>query len=465
MPSVSSHPIVGALAVLATTAVGRYVPAAGLGPEAMVALPFGVALGMALVYGPGRSLWTLAALTVGLMVAGVPPVAAVAAAVIDTVATQIGGWLVAQLARGPRAFERASHVAVFGLATLLAPASLSAAGHAAIQSLLVAPGDTRMDMVALHAWWASLTAAALVTPLFTTWALRPRLSLSRRLGERRHTVRGWQAWVTGRALEGWALLFSTLAAAALSTGPWVPSGARPVAVAIVPFAVLSWAALRFGARETATVLTMLGATILWAWHAGLSPLGADVSMVAMQAWACLLGLVALTVAASVDHRNRLDSELHQMAVTDPLTGLANYRHLSTSIDRQIRRTQHTGQPFALLLLDVDNLKIVNDQLGHNVGSRLLVRVADALRASCRVTDLIARYGGDEFAVLLPGCDEQAARLHAARVQAAFDADAATPRIAASMGVAVHPHDGDSAEQLLDHADAELYAMKGRGRKS
>jgi diguanylate cyclase (GGDEF)-like protein len=79
------------------------------------------------------------------------------------------------------------------------------------------------------------------------------------------------------------------------------------------------------------------------------------------------------IAASIDQRNRQDSQMHLLAVTDPLTGLANYRHLTQSIDRQIRRATQTGEPFALLLLDVDNLKIINDQLGHNVGSRLLVR--------------------------------------------------------------------------------------------
>lgn len=330
---------------------------------------------------------------------------------------------------------------------------------------VLAPAAAGVDEVAARTWWAAVTAAACITPAFTTWALRPRLALSRRLGERRQPERGWRTWVSGRAREGWALTLSTFLTAFAIVQPSLPPGVEQVGIAIVPFALLIWAALRFGARETATVLLVLGGAVLWAAHDGRAALGPDVAMVGVQAWLGLLGVVALMTAASVDQRNRLDSELHQMAVTDPLTGLANYRHLSASIERHLGRSQHSRQPFALLLLDVDNLKVVNDQLGHNVGSRLLVRVADALRASCRVTDLIARYGGDEFAVLLPGCDEQAARLHAARVQAAFDADAATPRITASTGIAVHPQDGDTAELLLDHADAELYAMKGRARKS
>lgn len=461
------RPLVGAALVAIAAAAGRLMPliVPALTVDAVVSLPFGAALGMALVYGPTRSAWTLAALLVGLVAAGVPPVLALGTAVVDTVAAQLGGWLVAQLARGPRAFERAPHVAIYALATVLGPASLSSAGQAALIGLLGAPADTRVDLFAQHAWWAAVTAAACVTPTFTTWALRPRFALSRRLGERRHVERGWRSWVTGRAREGWALTAATLVSAALPHALTLPTGVLPLGLALVPFALLTWSALRFGARETATILTVIGGSVLWAGHVELAPLGTDVAIVGLQTWLCLTSLLALMMAASVDQRNRLDSELHQMAVTDPLTGLANYRHLSSSIDRHITRTQHTGQPFALLLLDVDNLKVVNDQLGHNVGSRLLVRVADALRASCRVTDLIARYGGDEFAVLLPGCDEQTARLHAARVQAAFDADAVTPRITVSMGVAVHPQDGDSAEHLLDHADAELYAMKGRGRKS
>lgn len=465
--SPSSPPIVGAVLVALSAAAGRLLPTTApiLSADALIAVPFGVALGMALVYGPGRSLWTLGPLAIGLVLAGVPVPMAIGSAVVETFAAQIGGWLVAQLARGPRAFERAPHVVIYAAAIVFGAASLSAAGSAALVALLPSPHTARADVMATTAWWAVVVAAACITPTFTTWALRPRLALSRRLGERRHTERGWRAWVHGRAREGWALSAATIAGIAGMTSPALPSSLLPIWVAIVPVALVTWAALRFGARETATVMSVLGAAMVWALHYGHAPFGPAVPHTGLQAWLGLLSLLALMIAASVDQRNRLDSELHQMAVTDPLTGLANYRHLSSSIERHLARSQHSGQPFALLLLDVDNLKVVNDQLGHNVGSRLLVRVADALRASCRVTDLIARYGGDEFAVLLPGCDEQAARLHAARVQAAFDADAATPRIAASMGVAVHPTDGDSAEALLDHADAELYAMKGRARNA
>ena len=112
-----------------------------------------------------------------------------------------------------------------------------------------------------------------------------------------------------------------------------------------------------------------------------------------------------------------------------------------------------------MFFDLDGLKTINDRYGHLVGSRALCRVADALRSSSRAIDTPARYGGDEFALILPETDEPEALRVAQRSAAQLAADTEHPPLTASVGLAVFPRDGDSVERLIGTADRALYAMK------
>ena len=159
---------------------------------------------------------------------------------------------------------------------------------------------------------------------------------------------------------------------------------------------------------------------------------------------------------------RLFDQVRLMAVTDPLTGLANYRTLVNSLQSELERSRRTSRPFAVVLFDLDGLKIVNDKYGHLVGSRAICRLANVLRMHCRTTDTGARYGGDEFALVLPEAGADAAERVAARVREKLAADIEFPRLAVSAGVAVYPNDGDTLEKLLGAADRALYRMKGHG---
>jgi diguanylate cyclase (GGDEF)-like protein len=119
----------------------------------------------------------------------------------------------------------------------------------------------------------------------------------------------------------------------------------------------------------------------------------------------------------------------------------------------------SGRPFALILLDLDELKKINDRFGHLAGSRALCRVAEILRAHCRAMDTAARYGGAEFALLLPETDLLTAQEVANRIRERVAIDKEQPPFSISVGVAVCPRDGVSAEGLIAAADRELYRAK------
>jgi diguanylate cyclase (GGDEF)-like protein/PAS domain S-box-containing protein len=178
------------------------------------------------------------------------------------------------------------------------------------------------------------------------------------------------------------------------------------------------------------------------------------------AWIEFDGMLASLVSAfDVTERKHAEENVQLLAVTDPLTGLGNYRRLVEALDAEVNRTGRTGRPFAVLLLDMDQLKKINDRYGHLIGSQALCRLADVLRVFCRSIDTATRYGGDEFAVILPETMAGAARLVASRICGRLAADSLQPTLSASIGVAVYPEDGETIEVLLRTADRELYAMK------
>ena len=177
----------------------------------------------------------------------------------------------------------------------------------------------------------------------------------------------------------------------------------------------------------------------------------------------VLGYTVALGGALLDNA-RLFERVRHMAVSDPLTGLANYRRLLDVLENETERTDRSGRPFAVLLLDLDGLKTINDSYGHLVGSRAICRVADILRIHCRAIDTAARYGGDEFALVLPESQEDEARRVAERIREVMANDDEPPRISASMGIAVYRGDGERIEKLLSEADQQLYAEKAKRAK-
>lgn len=157
------------------------------------------------------------------------------------------------------------------------------------------------------------------------------------------------------------------------------------------------------------------------------------------------------------------------ARTDALTGLSNRFTMEESFEREISRCENNGDPVSLIMIDIDNFKVFNDQFGHVAGDRALSAVASILRHQFRPRDLLVRFGGDEFAILLPEVNEAGALAIADRVRKAVSGDTGDSDdsliqipIRISMGVAQHEH-GKTFPSLLRAADAALYRAKHAGR--
>jgi diguanylate cyclase (GGDEF)-like protein/PAS domain S-box-containing protein len=169
------------------------------------------------------------------------------------------------------------------------------------------------------------------------------------------------------------------------------------------------------------------------------------------------------IVEDVTEQRKLEDHLRKQATNDPLTGLANYRRFVEIIDTEITRSERTSREFALLFLDLDGLKKINDRFGHVVGSQALCRLADVLCNSSRDMDTAARFGGDEFALVLPETEIASAGLVARRICDGLAHDGRKPKLSVSIGTASYPKDGRTIETLLCAADLALYSMKARSR--
>lgn len=168
------------------------------------------------------------------------------------------------------------------------------------------------------------------------------------------------------------------------------------------------------------------------------------------------------VAAKVE-----SARLHELAVTDGLTQIANHRHFQDRLREEFRRAQRYDDPLALILVDLDHFKTVNDNFGHQVGDEVLAAMAGCLKAAVRETDFVARYGGEEFAVLLPKTHLAGALTVAERIvteMLSIKAGPAGLKVTASFGVSGFPgRSVNTSEQLVRTADEALYRAKREGR--
>jgi diguanylate cyclase (GGDEF)-like protein len=191
-------------------------------------------------------------------------------------------------------------------------------------------------------------------------------------------------------------------------------------------------------------------------------------------WGGLLALIApvvlvayITTMLSADIRSAVD-KIKQVSDTDDLTGLYNMRAFSAVLQRAFKQSVRHGHAMSVIMADSDNLKNINDSHGHESGNRLLQHLVRCIRDELRGSDVVARFGGDEFVILLPetnrrGAHELAERIRKSVETSRFNVRGTDCSITLSLGIASYPDDGGNLEVILDKADKAMYRAKQRGR--
>ena len=367
----------------------------------------------------------------------------------NTLEALVGAWFLHCFANGRNAFDRAQDILKF----VFLAATLSAVVSATIGVASLSLGSFVQPQAFASTWFTwwlgDAIGSVLLTPVLVLWSIDPRAR-----------------WNPRQVFERILFLTSFVLVNLAVFGGLTPLSNEnyPLEFLCVPFFI--WAAFRFDQRETAAAVIVLAGITIWGTLHGHGPFArrsTGESLLLLQSFMGVKATMSLALAALVADYRRVEAELLYLAVTDPLTGLSNYRKFIDTLDAEIKRASRTKRYFAILFLDVDNLKAINDQLGHVAGNQALCRVASALRGSCRSVDTVSRFGGDEFAVILPEADAQAAQQVAERIDNRLAHDHDGPLITVSAGVALYPADGDRKESLVSAADHVLYRAKDRSR--
>lgn len=443
-----------ALAILALA--GIYFVAAKLGlkfayvhPSATVIWPpSGIALAAFLAF--GLELWP--AVLIGAFVANLTTYGSIVTSLCistgNTLEALLGAALVMRFAGGREFLLRPRNIVKFALLAAMLSTTVSATVGVTSLALDGFAPWRGYGHIWLTWWLGDLAGDLVVAPLLIVWSTAPRVS-----------------WDSRTVLEAATLLAVLSLVALVVFDGLIPATTierLPLEFVLAPF--LFWAAFRLGRRGVASCLLVLSFIAIVGTLHGLGPFarrGPNESLLLLQAFLAVEAVTMLAVAALIGELRRAEDHAQQLAVRDELTGLANYRAFMASLDGEIRRAQRVHREFAVLLLDMDGLKQLNDRLGHLAGNRALGRIGECLRSSCRVTDTPARFGGDEFGVILPETAEAGARQLTERIREHLAGDAEQPAISVSIGLAVYPRDGTSPERLLGAADQELYRGKAK----
>ena len=237
-----------------------------------------------------------------------------------------------------------------------------------------------------------------------------------------------------------------------------PPAARLGILYVIPVLLVTWAEGLAWGIVFALVTTGLREAIAWV------QMPADTPMV----WRVLTGVAYLAVLgvamAGLQTLRRSRAQLARLVTQDPLTNVLNARAFADRLSQELDRNRRYPRPLALMYMDLDNFKVINDTHGHQTGDAVLRLVADAMRSSVRQADVVGRLGGDEFAVLMPETDAQLADGAAKRLIAGLrTVFKGTPNVTASIGVVSCTSTDASTDDLLRRADQAMYDAKKSGK--
>jgi len=424
--------------------------------------PSGIALAAMLLFGshnwPGVWLGaTLANLTVASSLA-----AAVVIGTGNTLEALACAAIVQRFVGIPRRFERGRDVALF-----VAAAAVSCTIAATVAVTALALGGSVSWPAFLQNWWTwwqgDLTGIIIVAPLILNWSLRRAAP-----------------WPLRKKLEaacfGLALLAVSYFAFSFGDAMGLPSPFS-LTFSILPFMI--WAALRFSQRLVTTAIAASCAFAVYYTIDGLRVLpqaSLNESLLTLLAFVSTVVVTGLVLSAMTIERSRamerlarVMDDLREQAMTDPLTGLYNRRYMWEFLQREWIRSKRKDIPLAVIMIDLDYFKRVNDAFGHQAGDFVLTAVSALLRIHIRSSDIVCRHGGEEFALIMPEATQEIVRRRAENIQSAIKRldlvhrEVPLGRVTASFGVALFPDNADGPDAVLRAADEALYAAKEAGR--
>ena len=373
----------------------------------------------------------------------------------NTLEALAGAALVRAFIGSPGVFQRGEDVVKF-----VAIAASSATIAATVAAAPLAFVHSLHSPELLWNWWTwwqgDTVGIIIIAPLILAW-----------------TVRAHPAWTPWKIAEGCilvCLLSGVMYAIFGAVASYIPS--LPLTFAILPFII--WAAFRFRQREVATVNALVCAMAVWFTLEGSGPFAQgslNESLLLLLAFMCTVVTTGLVLSAIIHERGRaieatqrVLQELREQTIRDSLTSLYNRRFLQDYLERELIRAKRERAPLALIMMDLDRFKQINDSAGHQAGDEVLVEVGALLTRHVRGSDIACRYGGEEFAVVLPKTTLQSARRRSAEICSAIRRESdRLLGVTASLGVALCPAHAADAQALLRAADHALYQAKRAGR--